>query len=132
MAALTSVSTIRMGIQEIKSIALHWEIRRLSVKVIRVSFNEVLFTLHNIPETVAPCSIGYTLVCGNVAPGQGRMADACPANLMTRSEDLKECACLPTRVVEQDLESGISPLGRKHQGCVKVESKMIFENYQGK
>ena len=89
------------------------------------------FTQNNIPETVAPCNIGYTLVCGNTASGQSRMADACPANSMTRTEAVKECSCLPTSGVEQDLESGVSPLGRKHQGCVKVESKMIFEDYQG-
>jgi hypothetical protein len=54
--------------------------------------------------------------------------EATPASLI---EITSKCSCLPTRGVEQDLASGVSPLGTSHQGCVMVESELIFPNVKG-
>ena len=83
-------------------------------------------------ETIAPCKMGYTKVCsGTMASKRKGMADACPGNLNSRRDAAKECTCLPTRGVEQDLDFGVNPLGRTRQGCVNVEQKMVFGDLEG-
>ena len=59
------------------------------------------------------------------------MTTFCPKDIMKRSEAADECSCLPVRGVEQDLAFGVSPLGKSHQGCVKVKSEFIFKNLKG-
>ena len=57
------------------------------------------------------------------------MTAVCPATpgMQTRGAEADECSCLPTRAVEQDLATGISPLGSSHPECVKVPSDMIIK-----
>jgi hypothetical protein len=59
MAALTSVSTIRMGNQEITSIALHMGRRRFSVKLVKFTFNLVLF--YSTSYSRNSCSLQHRL-----------------------------------------------------------------------
>ena len=86
--------------------------------------------------------MGFTLVCSSVSPkAMDTMTEVCPAAEitgpaqnanpypMTMRMD-ESCSCLPTRAVEQDLESGISPLGTG-QGCVKLEPELVFPNLKG-
>ena len=71
------------------------------------------------------------------------MTEVCPVAVMTGSAKsehphpmtmrvAEKCSCLPTRGVEQDLESGISPLGIGHQGCVKLDPELVFPTLKGK
>ena len=94
----------------------------------------------------SPCQLGYTYVCENNSPVAGntsfsprgdvfssdqKMAEICPANLVKRSGQNNACTCLPTRGVEQDMAAGLSPLGRKHQGCVRVNMDLVFPDLKG-
>ena len=37
-----------------------------------------------------------------------------------------ECTCLPSRIVEDDLTSGLSPLGLDSEQCVQVPSDLVY------
>ena len=37
----------------------------------------------------------------------------------------KVCACLPTRIVEQDVAEGMSPLGSQYKDCVKISAHLF-------
>ena len=76
---------------------------------------------------VPVCSSGYTLVCG-AATKSDIMTVVCPADQQEGVGVEDECSCFPTRVVEQDLASGISPLGSTHRGCVNVATELVFRN----
>ena len=73
------------------------------------------------------CPSGYTVVCGE-ATKMSSMTAVCPAEKQAGVVLEDECSCLPTRGVEQDLASGISPLGSTHQECVNVATELVFRN----
>ena len=72
------------------------------------------------------CSPGYTLVCGE-ATKLSNMTSVCPVDKLAGFGAEDECSCLPTRGVEQDLASGINPLGSTHKECVNVATELIFK-----
>ena len=81
-----------------------------------------------------PCSLGYTMVCGNSASrikNDADMVSSCPNAPDTRKEDVESCACLPTMMVEEALEKKANPLGKDRAGCVKVEGNMILKGLEG-
>ena len=86
--------------------------------------------------------MGFTLVCEDVTRSENDMKEVCPAkrdipwaqavSRGTHGPAMTEgCSCLPRRGVEQDLVSGISPLGSNYRGCVKLEQDLIFPNIKG-
>ena len=48
----------------------------------------------------------------------------CPADRQEVEE--VECTCLPRRIVEDDLTSGLSPLGLDSEQCVQVPSDLVY------
>ena len=52
--------------------------------------------------------------------------------LPLRYSVLKVSSCLPTRVVEQDVAEGMSPLGSQYKECVKIPAHLLPEDDFGK
>ena len=86
--------------------------------------------------------MGFTLVCDDVTRSAKSMTKVCPAKVFlpwAQAESRGKhdptlpdgCSCLPRRGVEQDVASGMSPLGINYQGCVKLEQDVIFPNIKG-
>ena len=81
------------------------------------------------------CPMGYTKVCTVALPEESmKMAQFCPKAITTEStgdEQEQKCSCLQTLVVEQAVEDGISPLGKKHKQCVYVDYDLVFPTVNG-
>ena len=79
--------------------------------------------------------MGYTKVCTFAhAEESMKMAQFCPKATTTENagDDKEEkCSCLQTLVVEQAVEDGISPLGKKHKQCVYVDYHLVFPSVNG-
>ena len=79
--------------------------------------------------------MGYTKVCTFALPEEFmKVARFCPKAIRTENTDDDEertCSCLQTRVVEQDVDDGISPLGKKHKRCVYVDYDLVFPTVNG-
>ena len=67
-----------------------------------------------------------------VSKARAEMAKTCSDSPDPRAEGSDSCTCIPTRIVEDDLEIGINPLGRDRAGCVEVEEEMIFKDLTGR
>ena len=88
------------------------------------------------------CPLGFTEVCENLnTRSLTEMASSCPRNRRDRPRprpgprvrvDRNNCTCLPTSMVEQDIEAGVNPLGRSLKDCVKVEQTLMFPQVNGK
>ena len=75
--------------------------------------------------------MGYTKVCTFALPEEFmKVARFCPTE---NTDDVEEraCSCLQTLVVEQAVEDGISPLGKKHKHCVYVDYDLVFPTVNG-
>ena len=81
------------------------------------------------------CSFGFTEVCSNDPKySSSKRSLFCPKSVtinMKKTDKNATCACLQTRMVEQDVESGISPLGKNHKGCVYLELDLMYPNLAG-
>ena len=73
-------------------------------------------------------------MCGtqeNKAKSRAQMAKSCSNSRDPRNQDDGSCACIPTRIVEEDLETGTNPLGRDRASCIEVEEDMVFKGFDG-
>ena len=59
------------------------------------------------------------------------MVNSCSDHSNARNEDASVCSCIPTRVVEEDLERRTNPFGKDQTGCFKVEQEMVFKGITG-
>ena len=69
--------------------------------------------------------MGFTKVCNSDKTTIKRTA-LCPAEREVRGPTEIQCACLQTRVVEQDLLDGVNPLGLRSKDCYQVPSEMVY------
>ena len=60
------------------------------------------------------------------------MVKTCFDSVKTSGENEKSCSCIPTRIVEQDLEAQTSPLGQNSVGCITVEQEIVLKGLKGK
>ena len=78
--------------------------------------------------------MGFTLVCkspdGRIKEEED-MVRSCFAAPESRSTNDKSCSCIPTRIVEEDLETQTNPLGKERSGCIKVEEDMVLKGLEG-
>ena len=72
-----------------------------------------------------PCQLGFTKVCNSHVTTIKRTA-LCPADRYVVGPSEIQFACLPTRVVEQDLLDGVNPLGLRSKDCFQVPSEMVY------
>ena len=81
------------------------------------------------------CPVGHSKVC-TLAPDDESiiMAKVCPREKSTENSSNKElphCSCLPTLLVEQAIEEGVSPLGKKYKSCVYLNYNLVFPSIDG-
>ena len=72
-----------------------------------------------------PCQLGYSPVC-NSRQNTLNTTALCPA--VREEEEEEECSCLPRRLIEEDLRSGVNPLGLESEECVQLPSDIIYNN----
>ena len=83
------------------------------------------------------CSMGHTKVyTSDLLEESMKMARLCPTTMTTETtnsddEEEQKCSCLPTVVVEQAIEDGFNPLGKKHKKCVYVDYNLVFPTADG-
>ena len=74
-----------------------------------------------------PCQLGYSPVCNSHRNTLNTTA-LCPAVREEEEEEEEECSCLPRRLIEEDLRSGVNPLGLESEDCVQLPSDIIYNN----
>merc|ERR1711936_522082 len=80
-----------------------------------------------LPVPVVPCDPGYTRVCpsgeGGVCPQD--MFSYCPYTTTPGAGgDTWPCVCLQTRMMELDIQAGVSPLGECQGECVCLSNSI--------
>ena len=74
--------------------------------------------------SAVPCQLGFTRVCNSDQTTLTSTA-LCPKEKEETETEVR-CSCLPRRLIEDDLMSGVSPLGLDSKECVQVPADIIY------